>query len=148
DALACLPRWGRATLLLEQHNGQLDLTLLRQFLADHGGSSRPSVPLPGEENPEQGSPASLGRHSSPASNGEHTVGSFLAELSCRHHPPLLWWAFGPPCLSVYLPLTFEGALPRALQTSGEVGGESRLGLLFARLQREFPDRRWLRQALA
>jgi secernin len=101
DRNAGLPRWGRATLLLEQHSGDLDLACFRRLLRDHG-----------EGPPRADHAAGLCRH---AAHGTlQTAGSLIAALpSGPEEIPLVWWAFGPPCRSVYLPVTFHGSLPRA-----------------------------------
>jgi hypothetical protein len=132
DATAGLPRWGRATLLLEEHHGRADLAFFHQLLGDHG--------------PPSGR-AALCRHAGPAATGWATGASLIAELpSAPEELPLIWLALGPPCLSVYLPVVLMGDLPRALCDEGlgrvaarlsflrEEAPPARLRPLFSRLQ--------------
>jgi dipeptidase len=121
DATAGLPRWGRATLLLEEHYGRADLAFFRHLLGDHG--------------PPSGR-AALCRHagmptaSRPAEEAPVTEASLIAELpSTPEELPLVWLALGPPCLSVYLPVVLMGDLPRALCDEGPGGIAARLSLL-------------------
>lgn len=97
-----LRRWGRATLLLEQHNGQADVRFLRRLLSDHGGdpSDGGLTHLPPDH--------TICRHGP----GETTAASLVVELAAGSGRPVLGWcAFGPPCVGVYFPLLLEGEVP-------------------------------------
>ncbi len=106
-----LKRWGRASLLLEQQNGHIDLWFLRRMLADHfEGVVRPSAP------PRRR--AGL----SPAVTDEVTeapptlLTSFLTSLSLEPDAvPMGWCAFGPPDQAVYFPIFLDGELPALFQ---------------------------------
>lgn len=104
-----LRRWGRATFLLEQQNGRIDDTFLRNLLADHyEGTSSEMNPL------RVKGPTPLCQHAS-RTRDVATAFSLLAELSAApDHVPLSWCAFGPPCVSVYLPVFLDGELPDLL----------------------------------
>jgi secernin len=106
-----LRRWGRATLLLEQQNGVIDLHCLRRLLADHYEGTRFEVnPL----DPEPG-PSPLCQH---GPLGEITAASLVARLAADEEGlPVLWYAAGPPCLAVALPVFLDGDLPETLADS-------------------------------
>ena len=105
---SALRRWGRATLLLEQHNGSIDAGVLRRLLADHyEGTSYEVDPLESAES------VPLCRHL--GSSSSTTTASFIAELSGDpDQVAIAWCAFGPPCGSVYLPVFLEADLPESL----------------------------------
>jgi dipeptidase len=107
DGTAGLGRWGRATLVLEQHSGQIDLPLLRRLLADHGG--RPGA-----------AGASLCQHGGNADQ-PCTSSSLAASVGLAGSLPVAWCAFGPPCAGVWFPLLLPGELPAAFQEQGEEG---------------------------
>jgi dipeptidase len=103
-------RWGRATYLLEQQNGHIDAGFLRRVLSDHYEGTHfevnPAAPIEG--------PVPICQH-----GFSGTAASLIAQLSADSmHLPICWWAFGPPCLSVYFPVFLEGELPPALLTFG------------------------------
>jgi secernin len=95
-----LRRWGRATLLLEQSNGQIDLALLRRLLSDHFEDSA-SLPA-------------LCRHAETPS-AMRTVSSLIAQCGPDGSPPIAWYCFGSPCASVYFPLFLDGELPASFR---------------------------------
>jgi len=89
---ASLRRWGRATLLLEQHNGAIDLPLLRRMLSDLFESCT---------NVESATrPSDL-----------RTVVRLIAQTGTDAALPIAWYSFGPPGRSVYFPLFLVGELP-------------------------------------
>lgn len=119
-------RWGRATLLLEQQNGNLDLASFRRILADHDEDSpleidpRQAVALP----PLCQHAAGRGR--------ETTVASLITQVArFENRLALAWWAAGPPCGSVYFPLFLQGELPALLTLAGPPGVGERLQGLHA-----------------
>jgi secernin len=104
-----LRRWGRATLLLEQQNGHVDVPFVRRVLGDHYEGMRD------ERDPFDGShgPTPLCQHGT-APGETVTMSSLVAELSAGPRAvPLAWCAFGPPCVGVYFPLFLDGELPPA-----------------------------------
>lgn len=106
---SALRRWGRASLLLEEQHGHIDAPFLRRLLSDHyEGTTFEVDPL----DPADG-PRSICRHSAP-NDDSATVLSFLTELA-PDGIPMAWCAFGPPCLSVYLPIFLDGEIPEAYQ---------------------------------
>src|SRR5262249_48256935 len=104
---AGLRRWGRTTLLLEDHNGGLDLPAVRRLLSDHYEGTRDEA----DPSDVSDGPPCVCRHPRPDVPSA-TAGSFIATLSTDpERMPVLWAAFGPPCLGVYLPIFLEGELP-------------------------------------
>jgi hypothetical protein len=98
-----LRRWGRATLLLEQQNGHIDLAFIRRLLGDHyEGTEDEADPLHKVTGPEP-----ICRHEG---TGGATAASLVAPLG---GVPMAWCAFGPPCTGVYLPVFLDGDLPSA-----------------------------------
>jgi hypothetical protein len=95
---AGLRRWGRATVVLEQHNGQIDTPLVRRLLEELGEAARGGA--------------------DPAEPAASLVVRLAAE---GDRPPLAWWCCGIPGESVYLPVALEGELPEALQAEGSGG---------------------------
>src|SRR5262249_52988824 len=111
DSAPALRRWGRATLLLEERNGQIDAAFLRRLLADHheGDAILPSETTLCQQ-------ATGGR-------GEATAASLVAQLGPEGESlPVAWCGFGPPCATVYFPLFLDGELPAAFQAEGPRGG--------------------------
>ncbi len=111
---SALRRWGRATRLLEEQNGSIDLHFLRRLLGDHyegmHAEADPFGVLFG--------PAPLCQHGGPTT--QHTAASMVAAL----HPPgeqavPVWCAFGPPCISVFFPIFLDGELPEPFIAEGE-----------------------------
>jgi dipeptidase len=109
-AAAALRRWGRATLLLEQQSGQIDVPFLRRLLADHFEGCADEV------DPCDPAGASLCRHAGAEETA--TAASLVAQLGPAPVLPVAWCTFGPPCVSVFFPLFLEGEIPEAF------GGES------------------------
>jgi secernin len=114
-----LRRWGRATSLLEQQNGHIDLNFFRRVLADHYEGTHcevePFRAVPG--------PVPLCQHGH-GSITHFTHTSFIVQLNAAPAQlPIAWWAFGPPCIHVYFPLFFEGEIPSAFSgpRSAEAG---------------------------
>ncbi len=95
DNAASLRRWGRATLLLEQENGQINLPVLRRILSDHA-----------EGFIDLGGTSTLCQHA-PA----RTVASLITQSGPGDALPVAWYSFGPPCANVYFPLFPVGELP-------------------------------------
>lgn len=106
----------RVAELLEKPPGRLDLVFLRQLLADHQESiseSNQSTIFP---------PAamSLCHHAREDEEPATAVSLAMALNPGLDQFRLLWVAFGPPCLSLYFPIIFEGELPSAFQSDGLV----------------------------
>lgn len=117
DALgksSALRRWGRATFLLEQQNGHIDVSFLRRLLGDHYEGMQGEVDPFGAEL----GPTPICQHGVGA--GERlTSASLVAPLAeGADHLPMAWCSFGPPCLAVFFPVFLDGELPAAF---GEVG---------------------------
>jgi secernin len=120
-------RWGRATSLLEQQNGHIDVGFFRRLLADHYDGTHFEV----EPQRSPAGPVPLCQHGH-GPDVSITRSSFVAQLSAdTSHLPVYWCAFGPPCQSVYLPIFMEGELPRAL-TGADTSGV-RIGPRLAQL---------------
>jgi secernin len=104
-----LRRWGRATLLLEEQNGHLDLAFFRRLLGDHyEGCDDEADPV----HPGRGLPP-LCQH--PRTPDAPMTGSSLTarinESAGTCH--VAWCCPGPPCIGVYLPILLDGELPEA-----------------------------------
>lgn len=113
SAANSLQRWGRATLLLEQQSGHIDAAFLRRLLTDHYEGQ------PGEVDPFLNTRGNVPLCQHGGATGPVTTASLIAQLGSQPDRPLLvWWSFGPPCISVYLPIFLAGDLPEAL-TAGE-----------------------------
>jgi secernin len=128
-----LRRWGRATALLELHEGQLDEPHLRRILGDHYEGTLDVVdPLT-----RRAGPAPLCRHAAigntggPAATSATTASCIFALGRATGMLRLAWCAFGPPCTSVYFPLCLAGDLPPAFM--GGDGDEPSLAQRQARL---------------
>ncbi len=102
-----LRRWGRATFLLEQQNGHIDVNFVRHLLSDHYEGTHfeidPSSPPAG--------PASICHHARAEQTGGETAVSFVAEISGDACAVAGWCAFGPPCATVYFPVCLDGDAP-------------------------------------
>ena len=125
-------RWGRATLLLEEQNGHIDLAFIRRLLSDHYEGS------PDEADPirRRGGPSPLCPH------GDHgdavTIGASLAvHLGGTGPLRVAWFCPGSPCIGVYLPVLLVGDLDEAY--GGAIAGVfDRLGSLHLALGRKRP----------
>jgi secernin len=132
-----LRRWGRATLLLEQSNGQINLPLIRRVLSDHfeGWGDADDPEAPGKV-PET---VTLCRHAA-TPTALHTAASLITQVRADELLPIAWYSLGPPCQNVYFPLMLVGELPSALPTlPGDFGIRPHDGLRAAltRLQARF-----------
>jgi dipeptidase len=116
-AAAALRRWGRATRLLGEQNGHIDVAFIRRLLADHGTAATGDLERPGE--------ASICRHAAGAA-GNTTAASLVLHLTGDAERLLVaWCAFGPPCSSVYFPVFLEGGLPAAFsRTTADLASDS------------------------
>jgi secernin len=115
DRAAGLRRWGRATLLLEQHSGQIDGPFLRRLLSDHCPAPAGDLP-PGRRLGD----LSLCQHADgPGDVG--TAASLIVAAGAPESLPVAWWAFGSPCAAVYFPLVPVGDLPAAFEAEGTGG---------------------------
>ncbi|MCC6420643.1 MAG: C69 family dipeptidase [Gemmataceae bacterium] len=108
-----LRRWGRATLLLEQQNGHIDVPFLRRLLADHFDGTPHEIGL---LDPAPVTP--LCQHGGPPARLT-TAASLVVDLSAApDHVPVVWCAFGPPCQAAYFPVLLDGDLPSAYTVGG------------------------------
>lgn len=90
-----LRRWGRATVVLEQQNGQIDAGLVRRLLVELSDAARTGA------------------------DGTPTAASLVARVvPDGRQPPLFWWCCGLPGAGVYLPLSLDGDLPEGLANDG------------------------------
>ncbi len=100
-----LKRWGRATLLLEQQNGHIDLWFLRRMLAEHFETTQ------GRLLPEQAGPLPT------------LATTFLTALAPEAEAlPMAWCSFGPPSQAAYFPVFLDGELP-AFFTEGKFAAD-------------------------
>jgi secernin len=133
---SALRRWGRATLLLEQQSGHIDVAFLRRLLSDHYEGMQSEVdPL----QPAVG-PTPLCRHAH-AAGGLATAASLVVRLGAEPGEVCVaWCAFGPPCAGVYFPLFLEGELPAAFTGAASEGLGRRVERLHAHLRQS--PKRW------
>lgn len=111
DSASPLRRWGRATLLLEQSNGQINLAVLRRVLGDHFEGCADEVDPDAARLPLEA--ATLCRHTAtPAA--VRTATSLITQVRPDDALPIAWYAFGPPCQNLYFPLILAGDLPYEL----------------------------------
>jgi hypothetical protein len=99
-----LKRWGRATVLLEQQNGHIDLWFMRRLLAEHfEGAVRRQTQPPGEV-----PPSLANTFIAPLEDGPDAVA-------------MAWCAFGSPSQAVFFPLFLDGDLPALFAEDNLVG---------------------------
>lgn len=116
DNAAALRRWGRATLLLEQSSGQIDVAMLRQVLSDHFEGCAGAASADQTAAARAGSSRTLCRHAATPS-ALRTAASLIAQTGPDPLLPIAWYSFGPPCDSVYFPLLLAGELPAKWQSA-------------------------------
>jgi hypothetical protein len=93
---AALRSWSRATLLLQEQNGSIDLGFIRRII---GGET----------------PDDIRRPSTQAAAGNSIVASFAASLSADPaHAPMAWCALGTGSPGLFFPVFLEGELPDLL----------------------------------
>lgn len=85
-------RWGRASLMMSQQQGAIDLHFLRHMLADHYQGNRELL---------RGDKSST------------LASSFLVDLHRSEMPMVVWLSFGPPQVALYFPICLAGELPTA-----------------------------------
>jgi hypothetical protein len=123
---SALRRWGRATLLLEEQNGHIDVAFFRRLLSDHyEGCTHEVNPL----RPATG-PVPICQHDAGRGRAA-TAASLVVPLDGSS---LTWCAFGPPCTSVYFPVFLDGDLPPALGATGDETGAGSVQSLMQRLR--------------
>jgi secernin len=106
---SALRRWGRATMLLEQQSGHIDVPFLRRLLGDHYEGTH----FERQEPAQPGQPVAICQHAA-AGCGTATGVSVIMELGIPgERLPCAWCAFGPGCSTVYLPVFIQGELPDA-----------------------------------
>lgn len=122
-------RWGRATLLLEEQNGHMDLAFIRRLLSDHYEECADEV---NRLRPGAG-PSPLCLHGD--SDAAATTGaSLVAQLAGVGGAGFVWCCPGPPCLGVYLPVPLAGDLTDAFGPAAG-GPHDRLDNLLRQLGR-------------
>ncbi|MCI0380334.1 MAG: hypothetical protein L0215_22345 [Gemmataceae bacterium] len=105
-----LKRWAKATLLLEQQSGHIDLWFLRRMLAEHFETVLTKYPLVGQDS----IPVLIGgQERKPILRSvPQMVNTFLAPLlPAADAVPMAWCAFGDPARALYLPVLLDGELP-------------------------------------
>jgi hypothetical protein len=101
-------RWGRATLLLEEQSGNIDLAFVRRLLSDHyEGWADEADPL----RPGSG-PTPLCLHG-PSADAATTGASLVVQVDRSAGARLAWYCPGPPCMGAYLPVLLAGDLAEA-----------------------------------
>jgi hypothetical protein len=99
-----LKRWGRATMLLEQQNGNINPWLLRRLLGEHFESTlRRAVPGKNDVLPTLGN-------------------TFVTVLSAEPEAvAMAWCSFGSPSQAVFFPVFLDGELPAFFAEDNVVG---------------------------
>jgi secernin len=130
---SALRRWGRATFLLEQQSGHINVAFCRRLLGDHYEGMQGAVdPFASDTGPTP-----LCQHGH-GPNGRITATSLVAALRDREtSPPLAWCAFGPPCVSLFFPVFLDGELPEAFRTAGHQPGVTGVSTRILRLNEQF-----------
>ncbi len=102
-------RLDRSRALLEAGRGKHDVMAMKALLRDHGdGATTPPFDL----TPEDAGYYTLCMHAEPAGT---TTASLVAPLPIdRVAPWAVYVSFGSPCISVFIPVYLQGALPAAL----------------------------------
>jgi dipeptidase len=101
DLAPAMRRWGQATMELEQHSGTIDGAFLRRLLRLQAESVCPT----------DGPPAEI-----------ETAASLIVRLGPEPGSlPAAWYAFGPPPVSVYLPVLPVAELPAAYCDDSSAG---------------------------
>jgi secernin len=108
EIAAPLRRWGRATLLLAEQSGKIDLAFVRRLLSDHYEGCADEVD-PLRATP---SPTALCSHAH-SEDAAATGASLVVQLARSGVARLLWYCPGPPCIGAYLPLLLAGDLTEA-----------------------------------
>lgn len=105
-------RWRHYVNVLIQQQSRIDLAFLRRLLGDHFEGCEEEfadlscAPLPVCQHPTPKHPTS-------------TAVSFVVRLQAPSDRLFLaWWAFGPPCVSPYLPIFLDAELPDPLAGRG------------------------------
>lgn len=109
-ACSALRRWGRAMLMLEQQSGHIDIAFVRRLLGDHYETMQNEV----DPFSRALGPVALCQHGT-GSATSYTAASLVVGLgkdTSKLTP--IWCAFGPPCITVFLPVFLEGELPAGL----------------------------------
>jgi secernin len=108
QAADAMRRWGRATFLLEEQNGYIDLSFIRRMLSDHyEGCPDEADPVLSRKGP---SPLCLHGNSM---DGVATGTSLIVQLGSADPKRIAWFCPGPPCIGVYLPVLLAGDLDEA-----------------------------------
>jgi len=106
-------RHQRTCALLEQGKGRLTVGTLQRALRDHYGSPVPRRDL----SPAEAEYFSVCMHADPVGT---TTASMVARLPSDADQPLVYWAsLGSPCVSAFLPLFVDAAVPAVLSRGGE-----------------------------
>jgi hypothetical protein len=121
-------RWGRATLMLEEQNGHVDLDFVRRLLRDHYEGC-PDEFEPGHRHKVASALCPHGAGDEPT-----TGASLAAQLGGESVARIVWVCPGPPCIGVFLPILFSGDLDEAYG-SALAGIFDRLGSLVLALGR-------------
>jgi secernin len=114
-------RWRRTTTLLEEATPSIDVHSMIRLLRDHYEDTFLDGP---QFNPYLPDFQTVCMHESPAGfTWGDTATSMVIELDPdRARPPLCWFAYSPPCSSIFLPfIPFQDDLPAEITQVGRAG---------------------------
>jgi hypothetical protein len=133
DHVAAMRRWGRATLQLETHSGQIDPAFVCRLLGEIAELPPPDpASLPGarlrgqrEEGQEEKREWPTADRSDPGARMATTSASLVIQVGASNAAgprlPMLWCAFGSPGPRVYFPLYLAGELPAEFLDDSDTG---------------------------
>jgi dipeptidase len=108
DDRAARERWRRATQLLQEQSGHIDLSFIRRTLSDEDIQSE----IRHQSQDEDATPA--GRTAASSETGSMSVAFAAALGSDPTCPAMAWCALGTPYANVFLPVFVDGHLPEVL----------------------------------
>lgn len=113
-------RWKRTNQLLKRYNGEINVAIMMKILRDHYEDTFLDGP---QFHPYLPDFHSICMHDSPAHfTWGNTATSVIVELDPKGaKPPLIWFAYLPPCSSVYTALQFSKDIPDIFTRVGKSG---------------------------
>jgi dipeptidase len=111
-----IARQCRSEALLGAHDGRVDARTVMRVLSDHSDGSNPSEPFVEDV---RGS-VSICLHRDDPVNPGSSAASLVADLCADgSRLPVYWCGMYSPCMTLYMPVFIEGALPPRLAIGGK-----------------------------